>query len=84
MGLLMLKTITEEVALSVSQSFFQSDAQNSEELYEEMYRQQPILKLMSDMIIDNEELSMDFKIGYCKSMLQTWHLLNQQYIIDEL
>lgn len=59
------------------------DSQNTEELYIELFRQQPALKalILTALALD---ASKPWKDGYCKGVFQTWYLLNQQALIDDL
>ena len=57
--------------------------EKSIEMYEEMFEQQPVFKLLFDSAL-TQGWSQDKLDGYCKGMLQAWHLLNQQSISEFL
>ncbi len=57
--------------------------EKSIEMYEEMFEQQPVFKLLFDSAL-TQGWSQDKLDGYCKGMLQAWHLLNQQSIVEDL
>ena len=53
-------------------------------MYQEMYEQQPVLKFLINIAINRSGWEESKTDGYCKGVLQAWHLLNQQSIIEEI
>ena len=72
-----LPVISEELFISASESINTDD---TSALYEEMFKQQPYFRYL---FLALSNTSLDFKEGYSKAMLQVWHLLNEQSILDE-
>lgn len=80
----MLTIVKEEVMHSVIENLMTNDdSQSIPELYKEMIQQQPCLGTLLQIAL-NLDNSNDWKDGYCKGLFQTWYLLNQQSIIDDL
>lgn len=80
----MLTVLKKEVMFElVEQVMSKQDNQTTEELYAEMFNQQPAIK---EMVLTALSLnkSDEWKDGYCKGVFQIWYLLNQQSIIDDL
>jgi hypothetical protein len=77
-----------EIQLDILKSFVLShrscEGVQPNDLYREMFVTQPTLKLIVQSAINNYDWSMEQKDGYCKGVLQCWHLLNQQSIVEEL
>ena len=79
----MLKQLSEEVALHVCKSYFSSkDSLTTEELFKEMFDQQPIFEYMVKSVLEDDSKNDEFKEGYCMGIFQCWHMLNQQYMIE--
>jgi|688.fasta_scaffold125972_5 hypothetical protein len=78
----MLPVVSEELFYFIAHNF-NTENDESHKLYSDMYKQQPVLELMTKLVIDSD-MSHDTKDGFCKGMLQVWHLLNQQDILDNL
>lgn len=79
----MLPTVNHEL-ISTFLASLNKDGQTSLEMYVEMYEDQPVFKNLIEAAINEPTWSVDKIDGYCKGMLQAWHLLNQQSIIQEL
>lgn len=80
----MLPRIKKKTFKQIVKNFTTSaDNQSTEELYVEMFHQQPMLHLLTDTVVHGE-YTQEFKEGYCRGLLQSWHLLNQQSIINDL
>lgn len=60
------------------------DKMGEVEVYREMFEQQPVFKILVDVCVSKSGWSEDKLDGYCKGLLQAWHLLNQQSIIEDL
>lgn len=80
----MLSEVSQEIMRCYVESLRSQENMNSRELYKDMVNQQPVFKLLLQSVINSDEISHDFKDGYAKGLLQAWHLLNQQAIIDDL
>lgn len=79
----MLPKVDQELISSFLASMGK-DGHTSTELYQQMYADQPVFKNLITAALNEESWSYDKIDGYCKGMLQAWHLLNQQSIIEDL
>jgi hypothetical protein len=77
-----------EVKIDTVSNFVNSqktgDRMKDVELYTNMYNQQPMFKHLINIAIFKTDWSEERIEGYCRGMLQAWHLLNEQYVIQEL
>ena len=80
--------ISEELDNSIVDTWIHSeDVMGSEALLEEMFDQQPVLAFRVHVILamlDDGEVEEEWADGMIKGILQTWHLFNQQAILNEL
>lgn len=79
----MLPKVNHEL-ISTYLASLNKDGQTSMEMYVQMYEDQPVFKSLIKAAINETSWSYDKIDGYCKGMLQAWHLLNQQCIVEEL
>lgn len=78
----MLSQITVDTYKSVINSYNEQDSFTPKELYKQMFKEQPVLKKIVECACEN--LDNDQAEGYVRGVLQAWHLLNQQELIDNL
>jgi len=55
----------------------------SNKLYAEMFEQQPVFKNLVKSLHDSG-WSDDMMNGYCRGLLQAWHLLNMQAFVEDM
>jgi hypothetical protein len=80
-----LPIVSMDTLSSCLNSIKSVDGQNSVELYAEMFKQQPVFKLLAERVLFDQNIgwSYETKDGYCRGMLQAWQLLNTQSEINE-
>lgn len=80
----MLPVVKKKTLTNIVNSFNSlNDGQTNEELYKDLFHQQPMLKMLIQAVIESDHTE-EFVQGYCRGLFQSWYLLNQQDMINEL